>query len=101
MHIGLDRLIAVLQCEGERLGALVRDLDVELNLGDLLQQLSTDRTIVLVSHDLGFVSGFVKTVICVHRHVDIHPTSELDGRTISDIYGGDVRMVRHNHRIDQ
>ena len=42
-------------------------------------------------------SGFVRTVICVHRQVDIHPTTELDGRAISEIYGGDVRRVRHDH----
>ena len=53
-----------------------------------------------VSTDLGFVAGFVRTVICVHRHVDIHPTSSLDGRAISEIYGGDVRMVRHDYRAD-
>ena len=77
------------------------DYKIEQDFFELLQELNRYLTIVLVTHDLGFVSGFVKTVICVHRHVDIHPTSELDGRTISDIYGGDVRMVRHNHRIDQ
>jgi zinc transport system ATP-binding protein len=74
------------------------DRKVEQDFFDLLQELNRRLTIVLVTHDLGFVAGFVHTVICVHRHVDIHPTTELDGRTISEIYGGDVRMVRHDHR---
>lgn len=73
------------------------DHKVELDFFELLQELNRQLTIVLVTHDLGFVSGFVRTVICVHRHVDIHPTSALDGRAISEIYGGDVRMVRHDH----
>ena len=77
------------------------DHKVEQDFFELLQELNRHLTIVLVTHDLGFVSGFVKTVICVHRHVDIHPTSTLDGRAISDIYGEDVRMVRHDHRIDR
>ncbi len=74
------------------------DQKVEQDFFELLQELNRQLTIVLVTHDLGFVSGFVRTVICVHRHVDIHPTSALDGRAISEIYGGDVRMVRHDHR---
>jgi zinc transport system ATP-binding protein len=73
------------------------DQKVEQDFFDLLQELNRQLTIVLVTHDLGFVAGFVRTVICVHRHVDIHPTAEIDGRAISEIYGGDVRMVRHDH----
>lgn len=77
------------------------DQKVEQDFFDLLRELNRHLTIVLVSHDLGFVSGFVRTVVCVHRHVDVHPTSALDGRMISDIYGGEVRMVRHDHRMHQ
>ena len=76
------------------------DQKVEQDFFELLQELNRRLTIVLVTHDLGFVAGFVRTVICVHRHVDIHATAALDGRTISDIYGGDVRMVRHDHHTD-
>ncbi|MFV2073934.1 MAG: metal ABC transporter ATP-binding protein [Thermoanaerobaculales bacterium] len=75
------------------------DQKVERNFFDLLKELNKRLTIVLVSHDLGFVSGFVRTVICVHRQVDVHPTSTLDGRAISEIYEGEVRLVRHDHRI--
>ena len=77
------------------------DQKVEQDFFDLLEELNRHLTIVLVSHDLGFVSGFVRTVICVHRRVDVHPTSELDGRRVSEIYGGDVRMVLHNHRMER
>ena len=76
------------------------DQKVEQDFFELLQELNRHLTIVLVTHDLGFVAGFVRTVICVHGHVDIHPTSALDGRAISEIYGGEVRMVRHDHRMD-
>jgi zinc transport system ATP-binding protein len=76
------------------------DHRVEQDFFELLQELNQHITIVLVTHDLGFVAGFVRTVICVHGHVDIHPTSTLDGRAIAEIYGGEVRMVRHDHRVD-
>jgi zinc transport system ATP-binding protein len=74
---------------------------VEQDFFDLLQELNRHLTIVLVSHDLGFVSSFVRTVICVHRRVDVHPTSELDGRRVSEIYGGEVRMVLHDHQMER
>lgn len=76
------------------------DQKVEQDFFDLLKELNRHLTIVLVSHDLGFVAGFVRTVICVHRRVDVHPTSSLDGRVIAEVYGGEVRMVRHDHRLD-
>ncbi len=76
------------------------DQKVEQDFFDLLRELNRRLTIILVSHDLGFVSGFVRTVICVHRQVDVHPTSELDGSAISAIYGGEVRMVRHDHKVE-
>lgn len=76
------------------------DHKVEQDFFELLQELNRRLTIVLVTHDLGFVAGFVRTVICVHGHVDIHSTSALDGRAISEIYGGDVRMVLHDHQED-
>lgn len=76
------------------------DQKVEGDFFDLLKELNQRLTVILVSHDLGFVATFVRTVICVHRHVDVHPTAELDGRRVSEIYGGDVRMVHHHHRLE-
>lgn len=76
------------------------DQKVERDFFDLLKDLNQRLTVVLVSHDLGFVAAFVRTVICVHRRVDVHPTAELDGRRVSEIYGGEVRMVHHHHRLE-
>ena len=75
------------------------DAHVEEDFYRLLEELNRRLTIVMVSHDLGFVSGFVRSVACVGRgDVVIHPTSEVTGRMIADLYGGDVRLVRHDHR---
>jgi zinc transport system ATP-binding protein len=69
---------------------------VEARLFDVLRELSGRMTVVLVSHDLGFVANLVDSVICVNRQVVEHPTSQLTGALIGEIYGGDVRMVRHS-----
>jgi zinc transport system ATP-binding protein len=43
----------------------------------------------------------VRSVVCVNRRVVVHPTSQITGEVIQDIYGGDVRMVRHDQRCSE
>jgi len=74
------------------------DALVENRIMAILRGLNARMTILMVSHDLGFVSSMVSTVICVNRAVVVHPTSELTGEIIKDLYGGDYRMIRHDHR---
>jgi len=74
------------------------DLKMEEELYTLLSELNRRMTVVLVSHDLGFVSRFVRTVVCVKRRVVVHPTSEITGEIIREIYGADVLMVRHDRQ---
>jgi zinc transport system ATP-binding protein len=73
------------------------DPHVESTFQDLLRRLNERLTIVVVSHDLGFVSQMVRTVICVNRRVQVHPTGELTGEMIQNMYDHDVRMVLHRH----
>lgn len=77
------------------------DHETEVNLFSILQALNAKMTILVVSHDLGFVSKYVKSVICVNRRVVIHPTTLMNGVLIQDIYHGDLKMVRHDHRCSE
>jgi len=72
------------------------DMAVETELYEILKQLNEKITIVLVTHDLGFVSHYVKSVACVNRRVVVHPTSEICGEMIHEIYGSRVHMIRHD-----
>jgi len=72
------------------------DSVVEARLLELLRGLNRRMTIVMVSHDLGFVSELVESVVCVNRRVVVHPTSQVTGEVIRDMYGEEVRMVRHD-----
>mgnify|MGYP001501950662 CR=1 FL=1 len=67
-------------------------------LYDLLNVLNRTMTVVLVSHDLGFVSRLVRRVVCVNRTVTTHPVSELSGAELERLYGTSVQMVRHEVR---
>lgn len=73
------------------------DAESEQHFFALLEQLNQRMTILLVTHDLGFVSTFFRRVVCVNREVVTHPVSELTGDLIRDMYGGDIRMIRHDH----
>ncbi len=58
-------------------------------------------TIIMVSHDVGFVSSRVKSVICVRKTLQIHPVSELTGESLQKMYGVDVHLIRHDHRCSE
>lgn len=65
---------------------------------ETMKTLNNRMSILLVSHDLGFVSQRIDSVICVNRKVQVHPTNTLSGNIMRDIYGYDVSMIRHDHR---
>ncbi len=73
------------------------DVVMEGGLYELLQNLNKTLTVVMVSHDLGFVSSLVKSVVCVKCQVASHPTSELTAEIIDEMYGSPMRIVRHDH----
>jgi len=75
------------------------NLDAGMQAGfyDLIASLRRRRTVLLVSHDIGFVSDVVGKVICVQGTVATHPTAALTGGLIRELYDLDVRLVRHDH----
>ncbi|MBN1808567.1 MAG: metal ABC transporter ATP-binding protein [Planctomycetes bacterium] len=72
------------------------DAAVESTLARLLGSLNERMTIVMVTHDIGFVSANVRSVLCVNRNVAEHPTEDVCGETISRLYGEQMRMVKHD-----
>jgi len=73
------------------------DLRVETDIFDLLKQLNRRMTIIVVSHDVGFVSRYVDRVACLNRTLICHQTAAIDGKLIRELYGSDVHMVEHVH----
>jgi zinc transport system ATP-binding protein len=75
------------------------DSVVEARLLEVLRTLNRHMTILMVSHDLGFVSGLVESVICVNRRVAAHPASRLTGEIMSALYGAERRIVLHDETL--
>ncbi len=74
------------------------DVLVETNLFEILEELNKRMAILMVTHDIGFISKFFRNVACINRRVVMHPTSKLTGEMIQDIYGGEICMIRHDHQ---
>ncbi len=77
------------------------DVRIQDELYELLAKLNHRITVVVVSHDIGFVTRHVRKVICVNRTAHVHDTAELTGELIGELYGPDVRIVRHDHCCEE
>jgi zinc transport system ATP-binding protein len=75
------------------------DPDTEGMMHEFLHEMHKRMTILLVSHDLGFVSKAVKSVICVNKRVVRHPTAEITPEAIRDLYNDEMRIVRHDQHF--
>ncbi len=73
------------------------DVRMESDIYELLRNLNQRATIIVVSHDIGFISQYVGRVACVNRTLICHATLAIDGKVIQELYGGDVHMVEHSH----
>jgi zinc transport system ATP-binding protein len=71
------------------------DLRAETDIFDLLKDLNAHLTIVVVSHDIGFISQYVGQVACLNRTLLCHRTSGITGDVIEQLYGMPVRMINH------
>jgi zinc transport system ATP-binding protein len=71
------------------------DAHMEDTLIDLLHELNRTLPIVMVSHDVSFVSRHLNRVACLNRRLVIHAAGEVTHDIIAQMYHEDVRSVRH------
>ncbi len=69
----------------------------EEDIFHLLKRLNQRMTIVVVSHDVGFISEYVTTVACLNKTIMLHEATCLDGSTVDQLYNSHVHMVDHQH----
>ena len=73
------------------------DMRLENDIFDQLKHLNERMTILVVSHDIAFISRYVNRVACLNGTLICHHTDRIDGQMIQDLYGDNVRMVAHHH----
>jgi zinc transport system ATP-binding protein len=73
------------------------DQRVETDVFELFKELNRRMTVVVVSHDLGFISSYVTRVACLNRTLVCHHTADITGEMIEQLYSTPVRMIEHRH----
>jgi len=71
------------------------DSSIEKDIYDMLVELNRKMTVVMVSHDLGFVSQYVNKVGCVNRTFVCHRTEEMSAEIVDGMYSGKNIMIKH------
>jgi zinc transport system ATP-binding protein len=72
------------------------DPHVERSLTDLLHRLNERLPIVVVSHDVAFVSAHLKRVACLNRRLTSHAAAEVTSDVLGHLYGDRMRAVHHH-----
>jgi zinc transport system ATP-binding protein len=75
------------------------DIGIEESIYELLKKLNTEITVILVSHDVGFITGYVKKVACINRSLVCHPASKLRESDIAAMYQAPMHFINHKHKI--
>lgn len=73
----------------------------ETELYVLLKELNKDLTILLVSHDIGIISPYIKTIACVNRDLHYHPSNEINEEQLK-VYNCPIEVIAHGpvpHRV--
>ncbi len=66
----------------------------EGELYEKLRLLNNDMAIVLVSHDMGTISSYVKTIACVNGDLHYHPSSSISQEQL-DGYKCPIQVISH------
>ena len=77
------------------------DERVGRSVWELFEPLSREMTIVLVSHDIGAISRYVKRVACLNRVLHAHESGRLTSDMLELVYGCPIELVAHGqpHRV--
>jgi len=77
------------------------DAEAKGDIYELLKEINKRATIVLVSHDIGVISSYVKNVACLNKKLFYHGKSEGAGDSLSRAYGCPIDLIAHGfpHRV--
>ncbi|MCW8931011.1 MAG: metal ABC transporter ATP-binding protein [Gammaproteobacteria bacterium] len=73
------------------------DQRAEKDIFDLFKSINQRMTILIISHDIGFVSDYINKVFCLNKTLVCHDSTPVTSDTIHTLYGGHVSEVHHHH----
>ena len=77
------------------------DPEFETNIYDFLKELNGQATIVTITHDVGVISRYVKSVACVNRTLIYHEEAKITHEMLDMAYECPVDLIAHGipHRV--
>lgn len=70
------------------------DNKFEKELYEILRSLNDKMAIIMVSHDVGTITSYVKSIVCVNRSVHRHDTSEVTPELLAN-YNCPIQIITH------
>jgi len=73
----------------------------EGELFNILEELNNKMAILVVSHDAGMISSYVKTIACVNKELHYHPSNEINNEILK-AYNCPIDLITHGkvpHRV--
>ena len=77
------------------------DHNFEAEMHHILKKLNETMAIIMVSHDLGNISGLVKSIACINRSLTYHHENKINAEML-EIYNCPVELITHGdvpHRV--
>jgi len=78
------------------------DAQFQTDLYDLLEELNATITIIIVSHDISVLSGYINSVACLNRTLYHHESGEITEEMLHAAYQCPVDLIAHGgvpHRV--
>ncbi len=78
------------------------DPTMQAEFYELLEKLSQEMTIIMVSHDISAVSIYVEEIACLNRQLFYHGSKEISPETLQTTYKCPVQIITHGtvpHRV--
>lgn len=77
------------------------DAQTGVNIYELLSQLNEEKTIIMVSHDVGAISRSVKKIACMNKKLVYHDSKEITKEMLEETYQCPVDLIAHGvpHRV--
>ncbi len=77
------------------------DSQIKRDIYDLLVELNGQMTIIMVSHDIGVVSSYTKTIACLNRRLVCHHEKGITPEMLAETYQCPVDLIAHGvpHRV--
>lgn len=70
------------------------DNQFEGELYEILKELNNEMAIVIVSHDVGTISSYIKTIACVNRDLHYHRSNKITEEQLAT-YNCPIKLITH------